>query len=105
MSALAPNVPLLLASRAITGAAAAAVLPNTLAVLLHAVPDSRKNATIAIWASMTGIGGVTGNVGGGWVVLAGASWRWLFAAAVPVSLILAASTRRSCSTARGSASS
>jgi uncharacterized protein YjeT (DUF2065 family) len=38
---------------------------------------------------MTGIGGVTGNVGGG-VVLAGASWRWLFAAAVPVALILAA---------------
>jgi MFS family permease len=89
MSALAPNVPLLLASRAITGAGAAAVMPNTLAVLLHAVPAVRKNATIAIWASMTGIGGVAGNVGGG-VVLAGASWRWLFAAAVPVSLILAA---------------
>jgi MFS family permease len=46
MSALAPNVPLLLASRAITGAVAAAVLPNTLAVLLHAVPDGRKNATV-----------------------------------------------------------
>jgi MFS family permease len=89
LSALAPNVPLLLAGRAITGAGAAAVLPNTLAVLLHAVPDGRKSAAIAIWASMTGLGGVAGNVGGG-VVLAGASWRWLFAAAVPVSLILAA---------------
>jgi hypothetical protein len=57
MSALAPNVPLLLASRAITGAGAAAALPNTLAVLLHAVPDGRKNATIAIWASMTASAG------------------------------------------------
>jgi MFS family permease len=89
MSATAPNVALLLAGRAITGVGAAAVLPNTLAVLLHAVPADRKSATIATWASMTGIGGVVGNVGGG-MVLSGGSWRWLFAAAVPVSLVLAA---------------
>ncbi|WP_215550158.1 MFS transporter [Amycolatopsis sp. CA-230715] len=89
MSAIAPNVAVLLVSRAITGAGAAAVLPNTLAVLLHAVPAERKNATIAIWASMTGIGGVLGNIGGG-AVLSGGSWRWLFAAAVPISVLLAA---------------
>jgi MFS family permease len=89
LSAVAPNVPLLLASRAITGTGAAAVLPNSLAVLLHAVPAERKSATIATWASMTGIGGVAGNVGGG-ALLSAASWRWLFAAVVPLSLILAA---------------
>ncbi|WP_327587905.1 MFS transporter [Nonomuraea sp. NBC_00507] len=89
LSATAPDVALLLAGRAITGVGAAAVLPNTLAVLLHAVPVERKSATIAIWASMTGIGGVVGNVGGG-ATLSGGSWRWLFAAAVPISLILAA---------------
>ncbi|WP_433654286.1 MFS transporter [Nocardia sp. CA-128927] len=89
LSAIAPNVAVLLVSRAITGVGAAAVLPNTLAVLLHAVPVERKGATIAVWASMTGIGGVVGNVGGG-VVLSGGSWRWLFIAAVPISLVLAA---------------
>lgn len=88
ISAIAPNVPLLLVSRAITGVGAAAVLPNTLAVLIHAVPAERKGAAIAIWASMTGIGGVLGNVGGG-AVLSGGSWRWLFVAAVPLSLVLA----------------
>ncbi len=93
LSALAPDVPFLLAGRAITGIGAAAVLPNTLAVLLHAVPAERKGVTIAIWASMTGIGGVLGNVGGG-AVLAGGSWRWLFAAAVPLSLVLLALTAR-----------
>ncbi|MFR9770021.1 MFS transporter [Nocardia sp. SC052] len=87
LSATAPNVALLLAGRAITGLGAAAVLPNTLSVLLHAVPTERKGATIATWASMTGIGGVVGNVGGG-TILAGGSWRWLFAAAVPIALIL-----------------
>ncbi|MFJ5260994.1 MFS transporter [Streptomyces sp. NPDC088387] len=88
LSATAPNLALLLAGRAITGVGAAAVLPNTLAVLLHAVPAERKGPTIAIWASMTGIGGVAGNVGGG-ALLAGGSWRVLFAAAVPVALLLA----------------
>lgn len=89
VSAAAPNVALLLAGRAVTGIGAAAVLPNTLAVLLHAVPAGRAGATIATWASMTGIGGVVGNVGGG-ALLSGGSWRWLFAAAVPFALVLAA---------------
>ncbi|MRH90559.1 MFS transporter [Nocardia sp. SYP-A9097] len=89
LSAIAPNVALLLLGRAVTGVGAAAVLPNTLAVLLHAVPAERKGATIAIWASMTGIGGVVGNVGGG-AVLSSGSWRWLFLAAVPIALLLAA---------------
>ncbi|MFI9509951.1 MFS transporter [Nocardia sp. NPDC052566] len=93
LSAAAPNVALLLAGRAITGVGAAAVLPNTLAVLLHAVPVERKAATIATWASMTGIGGVIGNVGGG-AILSGGSWRWLFAAAVPISLVLGALVAR-----------
>ncbi|TVT11624.1 MFS transporter [Amycolatopsis bartoniae] len=88
LSAVAPDVMLLLAGRAVTGIGAAAVLPNTLAVLLHAVPAERRGATIATWASMTGIGGVAGNVGGG-VVLSGGSWRWLFAAVVPIALVLA----------------
>ncbi|MEU7143678.1 MFS transporter [Nocardia sp. NPDC046473] len=89
LSAVAPNVAVLLVSRAITGIGAAAVLPNTLAVLLHAVPVERKGPTIAVWASMTGIGGVVGNVGGG-AVLSGGSWRWLFIVAVPISLVLIA---------------
>ncbi|MGV9614798.1 MFS transporter [Nocardia xishanensis] len=89
ISAAAPNVAVLLAGRAVTGIGAAAVLPNTLAILLHAVPAERRSATIATWASMTGIGGVVGNVGGGALLTSG-SWRWLFGAGIPVALILAA---------------
>ncbi|WP_330180684.1 MFS transporter [Nocardia sp. NBC_01503] len=89
LSAVAPNVVLLLIGRAITGVGAAAVLPNTLAVLMHAVAVERRAGTIAVWASMTGIGGVAGNVGGG-AILSGGSWRWLFIAAVPLALLLAA---------------
>ncbi len=93
VSATAPDVLVLLAGRALTGVGAAAVLPNTLAVLLHAVPAERRGVTIATWASMTGIGGVIGNVGGG-AVLSGGSWRWLFIASVPIALGLAALVAR-----------
>lgn len=93
LSAVAPGVAVLLAGRALTGVGAAAVLPNSLAVLLHAVPAGRRPATIATWASMTGIGGVAGNAGGG-LLLAGGSWRWLFAAAVPLALAAAALVAR-----------
>ncbi|WP_290061524.1 MFS transporter [Amycolatopsis solani] len=93
LSAVAPDVAVLLAGRALTGVGAAAVLPNSLAVLLHAGPADRTAATIATWASMTGIGGVAGNVGGG-LVLSGGSWRWLFAAAVPVALVAVALVAR-----------
>lgn len=93
VSAAAPGTAVLLAGRAVTGIGAAAVLPNTLAVLLHTVPPARRGAATATWASMTGIGGVAGNVGGG-AVLTGGSWRWLFAAVVPVALVLAALVSR-----------
>jgi MFS family permease len=93
LSAVAPDVVLLLAGRALTGVGAAAVLPNSLAVLLHALPPQKKAATIVTWASMTGIGGVLGNVGGGLVLTAG-SWRWLFAAAGPLALVAAALVAR-----------
>ncbi|QIS07589.1 MFS transporter [Nocardia brasiliensis] len=89
VSAGAPTVVVLLVGRAITGVGAAAVLPNTLAVLLHAVPADRRAATIATWASMSGLGGVIGNIGGG-AILSSGSWRWLFLAAVPLTLALLA---------------
>lgn len=88
LSAVAQDTAVLLAGRAVTGVGAAAVLPNTLAVLLHAVPAQRKGAAIATWAAMSGIGGVVGNVGGG-AALSGGSWRWLFGAGVTLALVLA----------------
>jgi MFS family permease len=89
LSAVAPSVPAMLAGRAVTGLGAACVLPNTVAVLINAMPPERRPRAIATWASMTGIGGAIGNVGGGALLSAG-SWRWLFGAMVPVALVLAA---------------
>lgn len=79
VSAIAPNVAIMLIGRAITGLGAACVLPNCVGILLHATAPERRSHALAIWAAATGIGGVVGNVGGGAVLSAG-SWRALFAA-------------------------
>ncbi|WP_406252750.1 MFS transporter [Streptomyces atratus] len=79
VSAMAPNVAIMLIGRAITGLGAACVLPNCVGVLLHATAPERRPHALAVWAAATGIGGVVGNVGGGAVLSAG-SWRALFEA-------------------------
>ena len=89
ISASAPGVTVLLAGRVVTGVGAAAILPNALAVLVHATEPVRRPRAIAVWAAMSGIGGVVGNVGGGAVLTAG-SWRWLFVVVAPVALACAA---------------
>jgi MFS family permease len=85
MSAVAPDVAVLIGGRALTGIGAAAVLPNSLAVILHTTSVDRRPAAIAVWASMTGIGGVIGNLGGG-LALAAGGWRWLFVIAAVCAL-------------------
>jgi MFS family permease len=87
-SAAAPTATVMLVGRAVSGIGAACVLPNTLAVLLHATPRERRSTAIGVWASTTGVGGVIGNVGGG-AVLSSGSWRWLFISIVPLSLVCA----------------
>ncbi|MFD4896873.1 MFS transporter [Streptomyces sp. NPDC058411] len=80
VSAVAPNVAVMLIGRAVTGVGAACVLPNCVGILLHATAPERRPHALAVWAAATGIGGVVGNVGGGAVLSAG-SWRALFVAA------------------------
>ena len=88
ISAFAGDVPVMLAGRAITGVGAACVLPNGLAVLIHATEPARRPHAIAIWSAVTGAGGILGNLGGGAILTAG-SWRWLFAAVAPIAALCA----------------
>ncbi|MDF0530210.1 MFS transporter [Tsukamurella sp. 8F] len=88
VSASAADVAVMLVGRAVTGLGAACVLPNALAVLIHATAPERRPHAIAVWASASGIGGVVGNLGGGAILTAG-SWRWLFAAVAPIAALCA----------------
>ena len=89
MAALAPSVAVLMLGRAICGVGAALVLPATLAVTLAQLEPADRPRAVALWSSLTGVGGVLGNLGGGLAVQAG-GWRWLFWAGVPIALAAAA---------------
>ncbi|MFC4905771.1 MFS transporter [Actinomadura gamaensis] len=88
-SAAAPNVPVLLAGRLLTGLAAALIMPATLSLLLQVTEPARRPHAIATWTAATGIAGAVGNVAGG-AVLQWLPWQALFLSAVPVALALAA---------------
>ncbi|MEW2567423.1 MFS transporter [Streptomyces sp. NPDC047070] len=93
VSAVAPNVPIMLIGRAVTGLGAACVLPNCFGVLLHATAPERRPHALAVWAAASGIGGVVGNVGGG-AVLSTGSWRTLFLSVALIAVCCLAWTAR-----------
>ncbi len=74
MCALAPNVAVLIAGRAVMGLGAAASEPGTLSMLRQLYTDERsRNRAVGIWAAVTGFALAAGPVVGGTLV---GIWSW-----------------------------
>ncbi|WP_433358666.1 MFS transporter [Streptosporangium sp. CA-115845] len=83
----APTLPLLLAARALQGAAAAAIIPASLGLLLAHITLTRRAAAIGAWSAAAGLGGVFMHSTGGWLADQ-LGWRALLAPSVLISLAL-----------------
>jgi len=81
--ALAPTIGLLVAARALQGAAGALVTPSSLAIIVAAFPPAQRSRAVGSWTAWAGIALVAGPLAGGWIV-DHASWRWIFALNVPL---------------------
>ncbi len=81
--ALAVDLTLLLAARALQGIGAAILLPNSLATLGHAFSGEARGKAIGTWAGVGAIAGAVGPPLGGWLVDA-IGWRAIFYVNVPV---------------------
>jgi EmrB/QacA subfamily drug resistance transporter len=80
---LAPTATWLIVGRAVQGVGGALLVPGSLALIGAAYPEATRGAAIGTWSAATGIAAAIGPVLGG-VVIAHASWRWLFLFNLPV---------------------
>lgn len=74
---LPPTLPAIVALRFVTGVAAAAVFPLTLAYVGDTVPYARRQATVAMLATSTAVATSFSTAAGG-LIAAAVSWRFVF---------------------------
>ena len=84
--ALAPNVGVLIAARAVQGAGAALVMPLGLTLLSAAYPPQRRARALGIFSGITGLAVLGGPVIGG-AITQGIAWQWIFWINVPIGLL------------------
>jgi len=82
--AAAPSLGVLIAARVLQGLGASALLPCSLALLVHQFPDPRARArALGVWGGMGSLGVALGPVFGG-ALVAAAGWRSIFLVNVPI---------------------
>jgi DHA2 family methylenomycin A resistance protein-like MFS transporter len=84
--ALAPSAAILIGARAVQGAGAALLVPNSLALLNHAYTEERQRGrAVGIWAAGASVALTAGPlVGGGLIAVVG--WRSIFLVNVPIGI-------------------
>lgn len=81
--ALAPDVSMLIAFRAVQGIGAAIVMPLSLTILTSAFPPEKRGAVVGIWGGIAGLAVASGPLIGGGITQV-LSWHWIFWVNVPI---------------------
>jgi EmrB/QacA subfamily drug resistance transporter len=83
---IAPNAGMLIAARALQGAAGALLVPGSLALISATFAEDNRGAAVGAWAGLTGVTSAIGPFVGGWLVDA-VSWRGIFFINVPIAAV------------------
>jgi EmrB/QacA subfamily drug resistance transporter len=81
--AVAPDVSLLIAARALQGLGGAIVLPLSLTILTDAYPAERRGTVVGIYGGLAGLAVAIGPLVGG-AITQGLDWHWIFWINVPI---------------------
>jgi EmrB/QacA subfamily drug resistance transporter len=83
LAAGAPGTTQLIASRALMGVGAAAIMPTTLSILTNIFPDDERPKAIAIWSAVAGMGIAIGPTTGGYLI-ENFDWSSVFLVNIPI---------------------
>lgn len=91
--AVAQNAAMLVAARCVQGAAAAALVPGSLALIAASFRIEDRGRAIGAWSGLAGISSAIGPFLGGWLIDS-VSWRFVFVINVPLAALAIAVTLR-----------
>lgn len=83
---LTTSVGALILARVVQGLGAAAMTPQTMAVITRVFPPDRRGPAMGLWGAVAGIATLVGPILGG-LLVDGFGWEWIFFVNVPVGLI------------------
>jgi EmrB/QacA subfamily drug resistance transporter len=86
LCALAPNLVVLVAFRALQGLGGGAMIPVGMAIVFEVFPPDQRGQAVGIWGISSMAGPAIGPTLGGWLVT-NVGWHWLFLINVPVGAI------------------
>jgi len=93
LAIVSPNFAVLLIARAIQAVGAGGIFPVAAAAVADCIPAERRGSALGLLGAVWGLAGIIGpNVGG--IATHFFSWRWIFAANVPLAIIVIILARR-----------
>jgi len=88
----APSWPVFLAARAIQAFGAGGIFPVATAAIADRIPQERRGAALGLVAATWGVAAIVGPLVGGLLTHL-LSWHWIFAANIPLSIVVIAMAR------------
>ncbi len=76
----------LIVARVVQGLGAAAMTPQTMAVITRVFPADRRGPAMGMWGAVAGIATLVGPIAGG-LLVDGFGWEWIFFVNVPVGIV------------------
>ena len=83
---LSTTLTTLVAARVIQGLGASCMTPQTMAIITRIFPAENRGRAMSLWGATAGVASLVGPVLGG-VLLATASWPWIFLINLPVGVV------------------
>jgi NTE family protein len=93
LCAVAPSLEVLVAARVVQAAGAAMLVPSSLAIVLEAHEERRRQHAVALWSAVAALAAGIGPPLGGLLITA-SSWRLVFLVNVPIGILAFVLVRR-----------